>query len=183
MAARCRCQLTQVAQILYFVEHNGRKYRRNRRHLRQSTIGADHQINTERASPLHKRVNGIPLITVEYHSVSFSTIGPLHDISAGLSGTLNGNLKYYSIPLNCTKNPKYNSKIIQIAFKYHSSCQSAWTKLGVQCEDNRYLTKRPKAQAGQPSVSTNTRDVGRTSRPMQITRVHLLIAQCIPRDL
>ena len=50
----------------------------------------------------------IPLITIEYNSVSFSTIGPFNDISAGLSGTLiNGNLKYHSIPLNGTKNPKY----------------------------------------------------------------------------
>ena len=52
----------------------------------------------------------MPLITTEYHSVSFSTIGPFSDISAGLSGTLNGNLKYHSIPLNGTKNPKYHSK-------------------------------------------------------------------------
>ena len=54
--------------------------------------------------------NGIPLITFEYHSVLFSIIGPFNDISAGLSDTLNGNLKYHSIPLNCTKNPKYHSK-------------------------------------------------------------------------
>ena len=47
---------------------------------------------------------GIPLITIEYHSVSFSTIGPFNDISAGPRGTLNGNLKYHSIPLNGTKN-------------------------------------------------------------------------------
>ena len=83
--------------------------------------------------PLHKRDNGIPLIVVEYHSVSFSTIGPFNDISARLSGTVNGNLKYYSIPLNGTKNPKYHSKnysgTIKIplatippgAFKYHSN--------------------------------------------------------------
>ena len=61
--------------------------------------------------PLQKiRANGIPLITIEYHLVSFSTIGPFNDISAGLSGTLNGNLKYHSIPLNGTKNPNYHSK-------------------------------------------------------------------------
>ena len=87
--------------------------------------------------PLQKRANGIPLITIEYHSVSFSTIGPFNDISAGFSGTLNGNLKHHSIPLNGTKNPKYHSKYhskyrsdtIQIhlaiippgSFKYHSN--------------------------------------------------------------
>ena len=60
--------------------------------------------------PLQKRTNGIPLITIEYNSVSFSTIEPFDDISAGHSGTLNGNLKYHSIPLNGTKNPKYHSK-------------------------------------------------------------------------
>ena len=48
---------------------------------------------------LHKRANGIPLITIEYHSVSFSTIGPFNYI-LGLSSTLNGNLKYHSIPLD-----------------------------------------------------------------------------------
>ena len=31
-------------------------------------------------------------------------------MSAGISGTLNGNLKYRSISLNGTKNPKYHSK-------------------------------------------------------------------------
>ena len=36
------------------------------------------------------------------------TIGPFNDISAGLSGTLNGNLKYHSIPLNGTKNTQYH---------------------------------------------------------------------------
>ena len=66
----------------------------------------------------YKKANGMPLITIEYHSVSFSTIGPFNDISAGLSGTLNGNLKYHSIPLNGTKNPKYNKIKNQIPFKY-----------------------------------------------------------------
>ena len=46
--------------------------------------------------PLQK-TNGIPLITIEYHSVSFSTIGAFNYISAGLSGTLNDNLKYHSM--------------------------------------------------------------------------------------
>ena len=70
-----------------------------------------------RETSLTKRANGIPLITIEYHSVSFSTIGAFNDISAGLSGTLNGNLKYNSLPLNGTKNPKYHSK-------YHSKTHS-----------------------------------------------------------
>ena len=48
--------------------------------------------------PLQK-VCGMPLTIFEYHSVSFSTIGPFNDI-LGLSGTLNGNLKYHSIPVN-----------------------------------------------------------------------------------
>ena len=48
----------------------------------------------------YKKANGIPLITIEYHSVSFSTIGPCNDILVGLSGSLKGNLKYHSIPLN-----------------------------------------------------------------------------------
>ena len=60
------------------------------------------------ALPLPKRANGIPLITFEYHSVSFSTIGPFN----GISVRLNGNLKYHSIPLNGTKNPKYHSKTL-----------------------------------------------------------------------
>ena len=51
-----------------------------------------------------------PLITIEYHSVSFSTVGQFSDISVGLSGTPNGILKYFSIPLDGTKNPKYHSK-------------------------------------------------------------------------
>ena len=46
------------------------------------------------------------MITIEYHSVSLSTIGPFNDISVGLSG----NLKYHSVPLDGTKNPKYHSK-------------------------------------------------------------------------
>ena len=41
-----------------------------------------------------------------YHWIPFS----INDISAGLGDTLNGNLKYHSIPLNGTKNPKYHSK-------------------------------------------------------------------------
>ena len=56
----------------------------------------------------YKKNIGIPLITIEYHSVSFSTIGPFNDILVGLSGTLNGNLKYHSIPLNGTRNPEYH---------------------------------------------------------------------------
>ena len=72
-----------------------------------------------------KRANG-------YHSVSLSTFGPFNDISAGLSGTLNGNLKFHLIPLNGTKDPIYHSNnhsdTIQIPlviislgpFKYHS---------------------------------------------------------------
>ena len=55
---------------------------------------------------LTKRANGIPLITVEYHSVPFITIGPFNDTPAGLSGTLNGHLRYHPIPLNGAKNPK-----------------------------------------------------------------------------
>ena len=61
-------------------------------------------------NPLQKRANGIPLITIEYHSVSFSTTGPFNDIPVGLSGTLNDSLKYHSTPLNGTKNPKYHSE-------------------------------------------------------------------------
>jgi hypothetical protein len=64
--------------------------------------------------PLQKRANGIPLNTIEYHSVSFNTIGPFNDISV----ELNGNLKYHSISLNGTKNPKYHSNTIQIPLKY-----------------------------------------------------------------
>jgi len=41
---------------------------------------------------LQKKDNGISPNTIEYHSVSFSTIGPLHAISVGISGTLSGNL-------------------------------------------------------------------------------------------
>ena len=59
---------------------------------------------------LQKTANGIQLNTIEYHSVTFSTIAPFNDISIGLSGTFNGNLKYLSIPLNGTKNPIYHSK-------------------------------------------------------------------------
>ena len=66
----------------------------------------------------YKKANGIPLITIEYHSVSFSTIGPFSGFSVGFSDTVNGNLKYHSIPLNGTKNPKYHSNTIQIPFKY-----------------------------------------------------------------
>ena len=52
----------------YVVEHNGRKYRRNRRHLRLSTIWADHQkgsqINTERArSTANSRVTRLVAVT------------------------------------------------------------------------------------------------------------------------
>ena len=54
----------------------------------------------------------------EYHSVSFSTIGPLNSIAVGLNGTLSGNLKQHAIPLNGTKNPTYHSNTIQIPFKY-----------------------------------------------------------------
>ena len=43
--------------------------------------------------PLQKRAYGIPLNTIEYHSVSFSTIGPFNGISVGLGGAVNGNLK------------------------------------------------------------------------------------------
>ena len=46
--------------------------------------------------------------TIEYHSVSFSTIGPFNTISVRLNGTLSGDLKYHSIQLNGTKNPKYH---------------------------------------------------------------------------
>ena len=46
------------------VEHNGRKNRRNRRHLRLSTIGADHQLNTERArSTANSRVTRLAAVT------------------------------------------------------------------------------------------------------------------------
>ena len=58
--------------------------------------------------------SGMPLNTIEYHSVSFSTIEQFNGISVELIGTLNGNLKYYSIPLKATNNPK-------IPFKYHSN--------------------------------------------------------------
>ena len=60
----------------------------------------------------------MPLITFEEHSASFSTTGPFSGISEGLSGTLNGNLKYHSIPPNGIKNPKYHSKYIQIPLQY-----------------------------------------------------------------
>ena len=66
--------------------------------------------------PLQKAYD-VPLITIEYHSISFSTIGPFNDI-LGLSGTLNGNLKYHSIPLNGTGNPTYHSTNIQISFNH-----------------------------------------------------------------
>ena len=63
----------------------------------------------------YKKANGIPLVAVEYHSVSFSTIGSFNGISAELSGILNRNLNYHSIPLNGTKNPKcVHSDTIQI---------------------------------------------------------------------
>ena len=68
--------------------------------------------------PLHKTGNGIPLNTIEHHSVSFSTIGSFSDISVGLGGTVNGHLKYQSIPLNDTKNPKYHSNSDTV---YHSN--------------------------------------------------------------
>ena len=51
--------------------------------------------------------------TIDYHSIPFS----INDISTGLSGTLNDNLKYHSNPLNGTKNPKYHST-------YHSKNHS-----------------------------------------------------------
>ena len=35
-----------------------------------------------------------------YHSLPLNTIGPFNDILVGLSGTVNGNLKYHLIPLN-----------------------------------------------------------------------------------
>ena len=62
--------------------------------------------------PLQKSHIGIPLITIEYHSVSFSTIGSFNGILVGLNGTLKCNLKYHSIPMNgtCTRNPNYHSK-------------------------------------------------------------------------
>ena len=61
-----------------------------------------------------KMVSGIPLNTIEYHSVSFRTIRPFNDISIVLSGTFSGNLKYHSIPLNGSMNPKYHQNTIQI---------------------------------------------------------------------
>ena len=61
-----------------------------------------------------QKANGIPMNTIEYHSLSFSTIGPLSGNSIGLSRTVNGNLKYHSIPLNGTKNLKCHSDTIQI---------------------------------------------------------------------
>ena len=69
-------------------------------------------------STLTKTANGIQLNTIEYQSVSFSTIGPFNDISVSLSGTLSGNLKYRSIPLTSTMNPKYHQNTIQMLFKY-----------------------------------------------------------------
>ena len=68
--------------------------------------------------PLQKRANDIPLNTIEYHSVSFGTIGPFNDISVGLSVTFSGILKYHSIPVNGTMNTKYHQNTIQIRFKY-----------------------------------------------------------------
>ena len=35
------------------------------------------------------------------HSLPLSTIGPFNDMLVGLSGTVNGNLKYHLIQLNC----------------------------------------------------------------------------------
>ena len=53
----------------YVVEHNGRKYRINRRHLRLSTIGADHQIHTLRArSTATSRVTRLAAVTPPGHS-------------------------------------------------------------------------------------------------------------------
>ena len=62
--------------------------------------------------PLQNRANGIPLNTIGYHSVSFSTIGLFNGISVVLRVTLSGNLKYHSIPLTGTKNPKYHSNVL-----------------------------------------------------------------------
>ena len=56
--------------------------------------------------------------TIDYHWIPFS----INDISAGFGGTLNGNLKYHSIPANGTKNPKYHSK-------YHSKNLSDTIKI------------------------------------------------------
>ena len=103
------------------------------------TIVANHNQRTtylirrnKPTDPYTKRASGIPPITNGYHSVSLSTFGPFNDISAGLSGTLNGNLKFHLIPLNGTKDPRYHSNnhsdTIQIPlviiplgpFKYHS---------------------------------------------------------------
>ena len=89
---------------------------------------------------LQKRTNGIQLITIEYHSVSFSTIGPFNDISVGLSGTVNGKLKYHSVPLNGTKNPKYHTIQIPLAiippgpFKYYSVVFEWYFWKGAHCD-------------------------------------------------
>ena len=45
----------------------------------------DKQVLEKIPTPLQKRANGIPLITIEYHSVSFSNIGPFNDISAAIT--------------------------------------------------------------------------------------------------
>ena len=72
----------------------------------------------------------MPLNTIEYHSVSFSTIGAFNGISVGLSGTVNGNLKCHSIPLNGTK---YHSNTIQIPFKwpYYGTSTIQWYLNGI----------------------------------------------------
>ena len=49
----------------YVIEHNGRKYRRNRRHLRLSTIGADTRLTAvtppDQSSESNARTTGIAL--------------------------------------------------------------------------------------------------------------------------
>ena len=61
----------------------------------------------------------IPLNTIEYHWIPLSTIGPFNDISAGLSGTLNGNLRYHWTVHRLENIIKKHSDTIQIPFKYH----------------------------------------------------------------
>ena len=56
--------------------------------------------------------------TTKYHSVSLCITGPFNDVSMTLSGTLSGNLKYRSITMNDTMNPKYHQNTIHIPFKY-----------------------------------------------------------------
>ena len=58
-------------------------------------------------------------------------MGPFSDILVGLNGTLNGNLKYHSIPLNGTRNPKYHSDTIQLPLAIITPSTIQWYLNGI----------------------------------------------------